>query len=270
MAKIYDFKDYKRFIGSWIEEQPKGGRGQYAKLAEVSGLHKASISHIFKGQHSLSLEQAQKIAIYLGLGVEETNYFFLLVNYNRAGTASLRDFLGRQIETIRTEQTKLVNRVTRSRELASEERAVFYSNWAYSAVRILSSIPGMETRDSIFRRLGLSRPFGNRIVDFLVRTDLCVEVDGKLGMGPQMTHLESQSPLIARHHGNWRVKAMERHPMLRSDDELSYTAPMSLSAEDVLRVRAFLADLVQRVDEVVGPSACERLYCLNIDWFEIK
>ncbi len=270
MPRIYDFIDYKRFVSAWISEQPKGGRGQLTKLANTSGLHKASISHIFKGEHSLSLEQAHRIALYLGLDKDETSYFLLLVNYGRAGTANLREFLKKQIEEIKNERAKLLSRVTRSKELSSEERAIFYSNWAYSAIRILSSIQGMQTRESIFQRLGLSRTFGNQIIEFLLSTELCIESDGKLGMGPQMTHLEAESPLISRHHGNWRVKAMERHPMLRPANELAYSAPMSLSEADVHKVRALLADLVQKVDEVVSPSACERMYCLNLDWFEVK
>jgi transcriptional regulator with XRE-family HTH domain len=270
MPRIYEFTDYKHFVTAWIAEQAKGGRGQFVKLAEASGLHKASISHIFKGEHSLSPEQAHRIALHLGLDAGETSYFLLLVNYGRAGSASLRDFLKKQVEEVRADRAKLSSRVTRSRELSSEERAIFYSNWAYSAIRILSSIPGLKVRDAIFKRLGLSRSFGNQVVEFLVRTGLCVESEGMLGMGPQMTHLEADSPLVSRHHGNWRVKAMERHPMLRPADELAYSAPMSLSEADVLKVRALLSDLVQKVDELVGPSACERLYCLNVDWFEVK
>ena len=270
MAKVFDFTDYKKFILAWIEEQPKGGRGQFSKLAEVTGIHKANVSHIFKGEHQLSPEQAHKIAVYLGLGMTESRYFLLLVNFDRAGTAKLREFYKTQIEEEKQSHKKLEKRVTRSRELTSEERAIFYSNWAYSAVRILSSIAGFQTREAIFKRLNLTRKFGNGIIKFLVNTGFCHEVDGRVEMGPQMTHLEEDSPLVARHHGNWRVKAMEKHPMLNPGEELAYSAAMSLSSSDVIRIRELLAHLVQKTDEIVGPSACERMFCMNLDWFEVK
>ena len=62
---------------------------------------------------------------------------------------------------------------------------------------------------------------------------------------------------------------MERHPLLNTGNELAYTAPMTLSENDAQRIRAALADVVQNVDGIVGPSPSEKLYCLNIDWFEV-
>jgi uncharacterized protein (TIGR02147 family) len=270
MPRIFEYSNYKPFVSAWIGEQPRAGRGQFARIADRAGIHKASVSQIFRGDHELSLEQAHRLAGYLGLDPAETSYFLLLVNYARAGAANLREFWKTEIGRVQAEQAKLTNRVTRSRAMDSEERAIFYSNWIYSGIRILSSLPEMASRDAIFKRFGLTRSFGNQVVEFLVKTGLCVEEKGRISMGPSMTHLEADSPLVARHHANWRVKAMERHPMLRPADELAYTAPMSLSAEDVLKIRALIADLVEKVDDLVGPSACEKVFCLNVDWFEVR
>jgi len=63
---------------------------------------------------------------------------------------------------------------------------------------------------------------------------------------------------------------MERHPMLRPTEELAYTAPMTLSRSDAIRIRSLLADLVEKVDQIVVPSPSEKLFCLNLDWFEVK
>jgi hypothetical protein len=52
-----------------------------------------------------------------------------------------------------------------------------------------------------------------------------------------MTHIEDSSPLVARHHRNWRIKAMERHPVMKPKTELAYTAPMTLAESDVLKIR---------------------------------
>lgn len=136
-------------------------------------------------------------------------------------------------------------------------------------MRNLTAIQGTQTIQTVARRLGLPLAYIEKVVTFLLSTGLCIEKKGLLCPGPQMTHLEEESPLVSRHHGNWRVKAMERHPLLREDAELAYTAPMTLSAKDVLKIRAALADVVENVDHIVGPSSSEKLYCLNIDWFEI-
>jgi hypothetical protein len=45
---------------------------------------------------------------------------------------------------------------------------------------------------------------------------------------------------------------------------------MTLSTEDALKIRALLADLVEQTDKIVGPSPSEKLYCMCLDWFEVK
>jgi len=266
---IYEFRDYRRFLGAWIASSAKEGRGQLARISEVAAIHKTTLSQIFHGSKELSLEQAHRVAQYLGLTDAETEYFVLLVNHERAGSVDLRKLILRQIEARQKSHQQLSNRVSRSRELSSEERSIYYSSWIYSAVRNLTAIDGFQSAAEISKKLGLELSLVNKVVEFLVENGLCVRKSEGLRPGPQMTHLESESPLVVRHHGNWRVKAMERHPVLRAEQELAYTAAMTLSVSDVGKIRALLADLVQKTDEVVGPSASEKLYCLCLDWFEV-
>jgi uncharacterized protein (TIGR02147 family) len=267
---IYDFTDYRDFLKSWIASVPEKSRGQLARISEAGNVHKTTLSQVFHGSKDLSLEQAQRIGQYLGLNFGEIEFFLLLVNFSRAGTTDLKDCYSRQIEARRKNHQQLSNRVSRTRDLSSEERSIYYSNWIYSAVRNLSAIESFRTPSKIAAHLGIDPSLMNQVLDFLLNTGLCVQDRNGIRPGPQMTHLEAASPLVSRHHGNWRIKAMERHPMLRMDEELAYTAPMTLSVSDVEKIRALLADVVQRTDEIVGPSKSEKLYCMCLDWFEVK
>jgi hypothetical protein len=267
--RIYDYVDYKRFTIDLLEAMPNRGRGQFTKFAEIAQTHKATISQVFRGDHHLFPEQALRIAMHLGLSANHARYYVLLVNHARAGSADLRTLYEAEIVREREANRELAERLPKERALTGEERAIFYSNWMYSAVRLLSSIPGFRTSTRIAERLGLSREAVERVLEFLVSSGLCRETESEIGMGPRSTYLESRSPLVARHHGNWRVKAMEKHPVLDAANEIAYTAPVTLSKADALRIREILARTIERADAIVGPSACEKLYCLNIDWFEI-
>lgn len=265
-----DFQDYKEYIRAAIAAAPRKGHGQLSRMAEAAQIHKTTLSQILHGNKDLSPEQALRVAQFLSLNSSDTEYFVLLVLLARAGSADLQTMYRRQIESKRKERLSLANRVTRDRELGEEERAIYYSNWIYSAARNLTAVPGFRRRTELARRLSIEPNYADEVITFLLRTGLCVEKTGELLPGPQMTHLPADSPIVSRHHGNWRVKAMERHPQLNRTRELAYTAPMTLSEADALKVRAMLADLVQRTDEVVGPSPSEKLYCMCLDWFEVK
>lgn len=216
------------------------------------------------------MEQTQRIGKYLGLNLGEIEFFLLLVNWARAGSVDLKETYQRQIQAQKKNYQQLTSRVSRTRDLTSEERSIYYSNWMYSAVRNISAIESYRLPSKMGQKLSLEPELLNQLLHFLISTGLCVQDEHGIRPGPQMTHLKATFPLVARHHGNWRIKAMERHPRLRLEEELAYTAPMTLSAKDAAKIRALLADVVQRTDEIVAPSPSEKLYCMCIDWFEVR
>lgn len=98
------------------------------------------------------------------LGPEESEYFLLLVQRARAGTKELQKHLDRKIEKARAEREVLAKRVPSSAALSEEAKAIFYSNWQYSAVRIASSIPSLGNAEALARRLGPQDMFYSGVV----------------------------------------------------------------------------------------------------------
>lgn len=133
----------------------------YARMADVAQTHKATISQIFSGDKDLTPEQAVRVGQLLGLRKPELKYFVLLVEYGRAGSEDLRQLLLEQIRAAQGVKRELSERLVKERELTSEERAVFYSSWIYSAIRVLSSIPGYKAAKGFWVK---SVRFGSRYV----------------------------------------------------------------------------------------------------------
>jgi hypothetical protein len=77
----------------------------------------------------------------------------------------------------------------------------------------------------------------------------------------------SDSPLVFRHHNNWRIKGLSRaHPL--DADEIYYTSPVSLSEGDLQKVRAMILKWIDDFSAVIKPSRSEKLACLNLEWFK--
>ena len=105
------------------------------------------------------------------------------------------------------------------------------------------------------------------MLEFLVSVGLCTEAEGEYQVGVSRTHIEKGSVLTNRHHSNWRLKAIEHFERLGSE-ELAFTAPLTISERDAKAVYSELLESVARISERVSKSNSEKLYCLNIDWFE--
>ena len=268
MISIYNFNDVKSFVLARFEALPHRGRGQSLKLSKHLGVHTTLVSQILKGQKSFTLEQASLTADFLELTEAETDYFLLLVQLDRAGNESLRKNLKRQLSSLKNEAKELINRLTSETKLREEDRGVFYTDWSYSAVRQLTAIRGFDGVDEISQALGLTRKRTQEVINFLLKTGLCIEKNGKLQIGPKSTHLESSSPWVRVHHINWRQKAIEKIN-INNESQLHYTAPMTLSAKDAQHIREMIVKFLESTDKVIDPSPSEELHCLNIDWFKI-
>lgn len=266
---IFKFDDYKDYFNSLMKNMPKEGYGQFKRVAAHLKVNSVIISQIFRGPRDLSTEQALEIAEYLGLSKLETDYFLLLVRYARAGTHKLKAHLKNEMQTMQEKSRDLKNRVSADKHLTNEARAIFYSSWYYSGIRLMTSIDGLNDIDGIANHLSLQRSTVKRVLDFLVANGLCVEKNGLIQMGPKTTHLESSSELVGRHHANWRLKGLQSMDSVGAD-ELFYTGPMTLSEGTAKWIRGELVQLIQKVVEKVKDSKSEKLSCLNIDWFDIK
>ncbi len=268
MISIFEFSNYRVFIKKRFLEMPKKGYGQAHKLAIYLSVHTTLISQVLKGLKTFTLEQASMTCDFLGLTELESEFFLLLVQIDRAGNEPLRKILRRQIDEMKKKSSELANRLHAERKLSEEKRAIFYSDWTYSAVRQMTAIKGFQNLDPIADYLNLSKKQTKVIIDFLLNAGLCKEEKGKLLVGPSTTHLEASSPWVRVHHTNWRQKALQE----MSDEEsakLHYTAPMTLSKDDALKIREMIVQFLEQVDKVIDPSPSEELRCLNIDWFKI-
>jgi uncharacterized protein (TIGR02147 family) len=267
---IFEFADYRLYVQERVKKLPKRGRGEFLKIAKALGMHTSSVSQVFKGQKRLTLEQGSRLAEHLGLNDLESDYLLNLIEKERAGTKDLEARIEKRLQKIRELASQLVNRLPRDQVLSEESKALFYSNWFYSAIRLGTDIEGLQTIEALSEYFSLQPALVNEVLQFLLACGLCIEQDGLYKMGPKRTHLEATSPLISRHHMNWRMKAVERSTKLEHSEELQLSSPVVLSKKDALYVKSLLMTQVQDVLKTATPSPSETLYCLNVDWFKVK
>jgi uncharacterized protein (TIGR02147 family) len=266
--KIFEFDDYREFIRFRVESSPRKGHGQYRKIADFLAIPTSLVSQIMSGVRELNLESAALLIEYFTLTELEADYFLNLVELARAGNEPLRLRIRARLKEAREKGSQIKQRIRHERELSNEESQQFYSQWFYSGVRLMTSIPGMNTPDRIAAALKLQPNAVAKVLEFLSTTGLCIEREGEFFLGPQSTHVSNDSPIVLRHHMNWRVKTLAQltHP---KPHEMIFTGPVTLSNEARMEVKQRLLQLIAEWGEIVDASKEGALSCLNIDWVDI-
>ncbi|MCC6137894.1 MAG: TIGR02147 family protein, partial [Bdellovibrionaceae bacterium] len=172
---IFEHADYKHYVRELVRSMPHRGRGQFRQMALHLDINSTVISQIFKGERELTTEHGLKLAQYLGLSDLETRYFLNLINKARAGSHDLKNYYAREEKKLMAEAKNIKSRIIEHKEISDEHKAIFYSNWYYSGLRMLSAIPGYNTVDEMAEYFGLSRSVVQKAISFLLKTGLCIE-----------------------------------------------------------------------------------------------
>lgn len=267
MISIFDFKEYPQFLRKYLAEQPKQGHGSLSKWASELRVSTTLMSQIVSGKKPMSLEVAIGLAIVIGLAEKETDYLVLLVEWEHAGTRTLKDYIYKRIETAQAASRMLKNRIEQVEELSDEAKARYYSSWIYAAIRNFIATEPEISHDALADRLGITRPRATEALEFLQEQALIERTKNGWKIGARSLYLTSDSPLVIKHHNNWRIKGMQKMDN-RDESEMFFTSPMSLSENAATQLRKKLVDVIQEVRKIAGDSDAETVRCLNIDWFK--
>lgn len=267
MPEIFQFDDYRAFIKAYVAMLPKGGRGFYRKLSSDLKTNTVTISQIMAGKRSFNMDQGYHLTEIFGLGETEARYFQCLVQIDLAGSERLKKHLRSNLKVLKKEARDLKKVLHQSTEVSENAKAVFYSDWVYSALRILCAIDSDLSAQQFADKLDLSTERVSEAIRFLLENGLLERTKDGLRVRMKSTHLEASSPLIKSRQLSWRIKAAE---YMESDTEqFFYTGPCSISHEDYEEFRNELVQLIKSFSERVSRTKAQRLACLNIDFFRL-
>lgn len=265
-TSLFDSHDYKSYLNQRLDADPSG-RGARASLARAIRCQTAYVSSVLRGSAHFTPEQGEAINEHLGHSEIEADYFLLLLQQQRAGTENLRRRLKKQMERIREGRFDLKKRLAVGQTLTKEDQATYYSEWHYAAIHTLTSIPECNNVARIAEWLRLEPAVVADAVDFLVRTGLLEKTKAGLRIGKSHIHLGADSPLISKHHQNWRLQAMQR--LGGRNDGLHYSSIVTLSEKDSVRLKEMMVGFIQSVKAVVKESKEEQLRCFSLDFFRL-
>lgn len=262
---LFEHRDYKVFLNDLSKVRRRGFK---KSLAEAGRCQTAYVTHVLGGNAHFTLEQAEGISRFLGHSKLEARYFLMLVEHARAATPELRSALAELLDEYRERFYSLKERVGIKESLSREDQMTYYSSWIYAAIHVMTSIPKLQTREAIARLLRIPAARVNQSIDFLLRAGLIEDRNGRLHMSARQIHLEKESPLISKHHANWRMQAI-RSLEAEAPNDVHYSSVFTLTRDAAERVRAILTQAISDSVAVIKDAKEERACAMTIDFFEV-
>lgn len=265
---IFNFVSYKKYMKELLDTTGEK-RGARTRLAKFLNCQTGYISQVISGATHFSLEHSVKINDFLEHDRDESHFFMLLVHYERAGSSELQKYYKHQIKEIIESRSQVKSRINEDGVLSEEDHMEYYSQWYYSAIHVLVSIKDFQTKDKIKERLKIDGQSLNRVLMFLENKGLIKSKGGIYNIGPSRIHLSKNSPIISKHHGNWRVEALKSLEKDTVESNLHYSSVMTLSQEDALKIKNILLSTIENVEPILMASAEKEIYSMCLDFFEV-
>lgn len=265
---VFEFSSYKSYLEA--KTGAEGTRkGVKASMAKALSCQPTYISQVLHGKAHLSLEQAEILNGFFSHSKEEGFFFLLLIQKDRSGTKSLRDFFQEQLDEALRKRLVLTKRLGPKETLSEIHQATYYSSWIYSTIHIALSIPELRTREALAEYLSLPLRKITETLDFLQLIGLVKATKNGFEVTNAHVRLGNDSKNILKHHTNWRLQAAESLDREQLTD-LHYSGVVSLSRSDVIKIKNLLLDVVKDSQAVIKDSKEEELCSMVIDFFSLR
>ena len=264
VAALFDYNDYKQYLADALDKRTEAEKGQRSKLAQAMSCQPAYLSQVMKGNAELSPEQAVAANLFLNHGPQEGRFFLNLVLKSRAGTKELRDFYQQELRKLLDERLMIQNRIKANRSLTEEDQIRYYSSWHFAAIHVLVSLSAFRTKQTIAKALNISSRIANEALEFLVGIGILKMEADEYRTGETSLHLNANSPLIQKHHSNWKIRILQSLDQFNERD-LHYTSVVSCSHEDLKKVKEIMIQSVQKIRAIIKESKDETVAAYTFD-----
>lgn len=265
MKRIFTYHSYKDFLAATIEAL---GRGAIAKLAEAAGCNRTYLSQALNSKVQLTPDHVLGISDYLKLNEQEVDYFILLLLYERSASKNARDKIKNKMMKLIQADLMLSQKISAKKDsdqLTIQQQNLYYSNWRFSAIHTLTSIPEYQFIPFIAKKVRLSEQEVSIVLKELQEMGLVQLSNGKWLHSSKNIHIPSGSTITVQNHLNWRLKSVDN---VNNKNAIHYTTVFSLSKSDWENIKEQLLKYIDKQRDFIHSSGTDEMYCFCCDLFQ--
>lgn len=268
-TNIFHYKDYKKYLKETLQYIKVTAKKSQKDFAETIRCQPAYVSRILNSDADLSLDQADATSEFFNLGELETDYFMQLVQLGRAGTVRFKKRIQKKLAAIKDQAQNIDKKFDSNERLPTDVSTKYYSDWYYSAIHLMLTIPTTRTPETIANYLGLSLVLVKEVLDFLVQSKMAIQERGEYKVSNNKFYLNKDSLLSQTSHRNWRI--LELNSMINPQkDDFHFSSIVTIDKKNANALKEKMLKCINECREVVSKSKEEDLFCYTIDLFSLK
>ncbi len=263
------YLDYRSYLKDKLKSIRQSHQLTQKDFAKHIVCQPAYVSRILKGQADLSLEQADATTEFLQLSDQKSEYFMLLVQYERAGRARYKDKLKKKLDIIKRKALNADQTFKASKSLSQDISSTYYSDWYYAAIHLMLTIPQIRTPKKIAAYLGLSVETVESVLDFLHKAKIVTKIGGEYLQNTDSFYLKKDSLMSQTAHRYWRL--LELNSLIQpKEDDFHFSSIVTMSKKDVPLLKQKILDCIEGFRSVIKDSKEEDMFCYTFDLFSLK
>ena len=263
----FDFKTYREYLKAVCQHSPE--RGAKAAMARAAGCQASYLSQVLQERVHLTEDQLLGIIKYIDLGKQETEFLFLLLRLERAGTTELKNYINQQIEHAEKSREDLSNKIGTEYTVQSiQNLSMYFSSWIPSAIHLLTSSDDHKTVEAIAKRLRLPTKKVRETLKFLEQAGFVKRIPGGWDYANGSMHIPKASAVQTTLQTSRRELAV-RSIQLNPENEIHFSSIFTLDQEDLEKIKKLAGQLVEKSHSIIRNSGTEKLACICLDVFEV-
>jgi len=267
---IFEHLDYRDFLIKELKKRKKGLESfTQSSLAEATGIRSTYLTNVLKGRGNFNSDQIYAIAKELKMNPSETQYFFLLKEYDQSVSKERKQDLLLQINKLRTEVLKTENYIqAKVRKDNSEFIMKYYSDPYIKVIHVLLQIPRFSKNYlKISEALNIQNSYLKSILEILVDLNIISINEKSVEVIEKNFHLPKDSPMLLPHQILMRSKSTQRLQELATDQRYSFSVTFTGTEETRKIIHTKFLELLKEAEPVVKNTSGENVYQMNFDLF---
>jgi uncharacterized protein (TIGR02147 family) len=267
---VLNYRSYRDFLRDELAVRiTRNPAYSLRAMAQQLGIPGSSLCEVLKGRHHFSSERAGEIAESLGLDPQESQYFILLVQHERAKRDEARARLAARIDEIQSRKKQAVD--------LSLDHFRLISDWYHYAIRALTELEGFRfTPANVARKLGISLVEAEAAIHRLLKLELLEEDPAKPGRYRKTAgNLRAQSvapnTALRKYHRQLLEKAIASIETQNPDERLLQTQILAFSPEQLEEADRLTDEYFAKMSALSEKAPRKTaVYCLGSQLFRVS